>query len=162
MVSLSGQAQTELSYNSGNAQFQKVLDVPGKSAADLYALATRWVATTFNNPDAATWSKIDGEMVRGQGFDGSGAKLALGVRADARYAWQVDVKDSKVRFTVSDMRIITTSGTFPFEAYVFKKDGSERVNGQATNIKDSFSNIANSLYLSLERTIADPKKGDDW
>lgn len=164
LCSFLANCQVTLDYNGGNSRFQKVIEAPGKTTADLYKLAKRWVALTFTNPDKATYSELENEMVRGAGFQDNAVKLAPLVVGDMKYQWQIDVKEGKVRFTLSDMTVITTSGRFSFESYVFKKDGTERVNSQATNVKESFTKQASELSLSLEGSLLETTatKKDDW
>jgi hypothetical protein len=152
-------AQMVVEY--GAAKFQAIIPVDGKTAPEIYRLTNRWVATTFKNPNAATNSTLENEMVRGDGFYENGVNLGTG-RADMKYSWQVDIKEGKVRFTMTDMYVLTPA-RFTFEMYVVKKDGSTRTNFQAAAVKESFETNANSLILSLISTLTgEQKKDSDW
>jgi hypothetical protein len=151
--------QVELTC-SDNATFRQVIDVPDKLAAEIFSLVNRWVAVTYTNPDKATMARLENEMIRGKGFKSNGVKVAMAAFADMYYSWQVDIKDSKVRFTMSEMR----TDQYAFETYVCKKDGTVRTSAQASNIHQSFEGMANSLASSLKKVLFNEggNTNEDW
>lgn len=150
-----GQSMT---YDNG-AVIQHVINVEG-SASDLYKAVERWVIKTYNSPDRVITGRIENEQIKGNGFSASALVLvaATNTRNDLKYSFTIEVKDGKIRYTMYSMR----AEIHPIEAYIYKKDGSEKTNGQAKSVKASAEEVANGLVQSLEAFLNNKEKGGDW
>lgn len=159
-----GQA-LEMKYNleTGGGEFQKVIEVPGKSANELYNLALRWVTKTFKNPESVLQAKLENEMLRGEGQQKDAVTISKtpSVLAILKYEFKIEVKDSKVRILIYNMKSISSSGSYNVETYIYKKDCSERTNSQATNIKESITLFITGLISSFEDSILEKEKATD-
>jgi hypothetical protein len=154
-------AQVQMENKDGVAQFQRVIEVEGKNASELYKIASDWVKTTYKNPDKVVTATTENELIKGSGV--APIKLGGGLAAvydDYRYIFQIDVKDAKVRYTLSNMVLV--KGGYHIESYVYKKDGTERTSGQATSVKSETTAYANALITSLEAALKGTAKKDDW
>src|SRR5215467_5769149 len=100
--------QVEIQNKNGVATVQKVIEVPGKSAADIYKSAIRWISIAFNNPEAVTTSTIENELITGQGS----GELSMAGFNSYKYRLQIDVKDGKARITTENFTILTNIGTY--------------------------------------------------
>jgi hypothetical protein len=141
-----------------------VIRVPGKTEPELYNMIERWFLSTYKNPDKAIKAKIPNESIRAQGFESDAVKIAGLVYSSLEYSLTVEIKQGKARFTLTNMNLVNDDGTnYYFENYVYKKDGSERTNSQASNIKESTDRISNNLFSSLRTALLNPDaKKDDW
>jgi hypothetical protein len=144
-------------YNNGNAQFQKIIEMPGIKADSIFKVVNRWVIDVYNNPDKVISGTIKNEMIKGSGAAVDGVNLSMGVFGTLRYGFTIDVKDEKVRYTMSNLQV----GNYSFEMYVFKKDGTMRTSAQSINVNQSVTSIANNLITSLENSFITRVK-DDW
>lgn len=155
-TALSCLGQVKVDYNGGAPQYQKVIEVEGKTAADLYKACNKWVAVTYKNAAAVVAAQVENEMIKGNGASVNGVKIGALVYATLDYSFTIDIKDGKVRYTANPGRV----GDYLFSTYVFKNDGSIRGNSQAQNILTSVDGIINGLISSLESHFSKPK--DDW
>lgn len=154
----------EMIYD-GSLTFQKIYDLPGKSASEIYQLGKRWVAITFKNSDAVTQSVLENEMIRGEGYAGSAITLSEfpAVYGNLKYQFQVDVKDGRMRFRVYSMEVSTTSaGSYPVSMYTHNQKGEPRTNSQGKNVMKSVTEHCDMLVLSLDKILLGDKKDDDW
>ena len=154
-----------LKYNpeTGLAEFQEVISVDGKSATELYNLAQKWVINTYRNPDEVIVGDIEGETIKGSGYQRNVVVFTKTPRAigDWKYSFKVDFKDNKARFTIFDMKCGT--GLFPIENYLYKSNGELRKNAQARNVLESITVEANTLYVSFKSAILQLDSNDtDW
>lgn len=149
----SAMAQVKVECKNGLGQYQQVIDVPGKSAKEIYTRAHRWVLGMYTSPEPG---KIENEMLKGVGA--GSVRIALGVTSDFKYAFTIEVKDGRARYTMSAMQV----GNYTFETYVFKSDCTTRSNAQATNIINSTDELANRLISSLAQALNDSAPASDW
>lgn len=150
-----------LENKDGSAYIQKVIEVPGKSASELFALGKRWVALTFVNTEAVTQSVLENEMIRGMGV---GAVRTYFSVSKLQYEFKLDFKDGKVRFTMYSMYVMSSNGRISVESYIYKKDGSMRASSYARSTASSLENEATLLIHSLKEELTNSKnnKKDDW
>jgi hypothetical protein len=149
-------AQVKLQFENGGGLYQKVIDVPGKNAAELYAKVNRWIIEAYTNPEKVITAKIENETIKGSGA--TSVKIGAGVNESLTYTFTIDVKDARVRYSMNPNRV----GTYAFGTYVFKNDGTVRTNSQATNIVNSTDAHVNLLVSSLEKFLNEESKKDDW
>lgn len=144
---------------TGLGQAQEIIE-SDKKANELYDISLRWVMSAFNNPDQVITGKMENEMIKGNGYS-DGVKIAALMIVGLKYHFTIDVKDNKVRITFTDF-IVTAKPPYSYETYVFKNDGSERTNPQASNISASSNEIIRSLINSYKKSITEGIKKDDW
>jgi hypothetical protein len=162
MLAINASAQVEMTYADGGAQFQQVIEAEGKAAADLYKSVIRWVNVAYKNPESVISAQLENELVKGNGAGDVIMPGIMPVNYTYRYHFTIDIKDGKVRITVNDMKILTNSGTFAVESYIFKSDGSKRTNNQAKGIESDITSDMTVLFASLKQGIMNPDKKDDW
>lgn len=90
-----------------------VIETPGKTAAELYQNAIRYVQKQYKNPDAATKGSIENELLRFDTYapqfakvNNSGAMLVTSME----YGTELQFKDDKVRIEISNVDITADNG----------------------------------------------------
>lgn len=157
----SAQAQS-IDCDGGKAQVRKIVEMPGKDAAEVYRLAQRWVALAFHNKDKVVQTEVENELIRGDGYESQRVKMA-GASYDLKYSFAIDVKDQKLRFTMYNMLTGYGGGNteFPVESYLCKPDGSFRnIPFQTKGVKESIETFSGQLIASLNNALAEKK--EDW
>jgi hypothetical protein len=151
-----------ISCDGGQAKVQQVVEMPGKSAEDIYKLAQRWVALSFHNKDKVVQTEIENELIRGDGYEPGRMKVAPGAHSDLKYSFSIEVKENKLRFTMYDMAVADHGvASFPAETYLCKSDGSFRnIPIQTKNVKASVEGLSAQLIASLHSALAEKK--EDW
>lgn len=155
LMSISTWAQ-ELSCEGGKAHLQRVVEIPGKSAADIYKVATRWAAKSFHGK--AQINTVENEMIKGDSYEPKLAKIAAMIESDFAYSFLIEIKEGKMRFTMDNFQLPNVN--YSFESYCCKNDGSIRSNSQSQNLKSSVEGHANKLIESFKKSF--DEKGDDW
>ena len=154
-TSVSTFSQMQLSYNGTMAQFQGEIEVINRSAEELYQIATRWASRTYDNK--ARYSKIENEIIRGEGFKIHGVTLTPNAVGDMLYSWRINVQDGKVLLTISNMAVFTVPGTTDtFESFLYGKDGAELLTDLSMNVKQSFTRNANEFFKLLQNQYINP------
>jgi hypothetical protein len=164
---ISSNAQVALDYNNGSAQFQKIIDLDSATADDIYKSVNRWITLNFKNPEKVIQSTVENESVKGNGFKAKGVRLSddkPAEYADLNYAFSIDIKGSRVKFVMNNMKALTKSGTRSIEYFIYKADGTERGSIPGINAKGSLTQLANSLISSLHSSLLhkDVAKTEDW
>ena len=150
----------QLTCTNGVAQIQQIIPIDGKTAPDIYKLATRWVAKNFHNKDKVIQSTIENELIRGDGYEDKVIKMGL-TSAGLKFTFTLDIKDGKMRFTIDNMKsIVAGYAPYDVETYCCKKDGSLKTNYQANGIREDIEKFAARLIESFNKT--QNEKGDDW
>jgi uncharacterized protein with TBP-like fold DUF4468 len=155
----SAQAQIEMNYDQG-AVIQTVIEVDNTPAPDLYKSVMRWITKAYKDPAMVIKATLENEEVKGQGLERGALLLTevTKVRNDFRYSFKIEVKDNRVRYTMYDM----WGNSFPVEYYVYKKDGTEKTGGQPRAVKSSATEVATTLINSLQETLLNKDKKEDW
>lgn len=158
LVSITATAQVKMEYDGG-AKFQKVIYIDSATASELYKSVDRWILKTYRSPDKVVKARLENEEIRGEAVEIDGMILSEFPKAknNLHYTFKIEVKDNRVRYTMYLMR----GDANPVEAYIYKKDGTERTGGQATTVKNSVTEIANRLITSLENSLKE-KSTNDW
>ncbi len=151
-----------LDCEAGRARVQRVVEMPGKDAAEIYRLAQRWVALTFRNKDEVIQTEIENELVRGDGYEPKAIRMA-GSHQDFSYSFAIDIKDQRLRFTLQDMKVgyPNARNGFAVENYLFKADCSARnIPLQTKGVREGVEAFSSKLMLSLASALAEVK--EDW
>jgi len=148
----------ELVCESGSAQIQRIIEVEGKTSTEIYKAVNRWVGKNFHNKDKILiQNQVENEMISGDGYEPKSVVIGLLVYSDLSYSFSVDIKDGKLRLTLSNLKIYHQSGgSNSVEAYCCKQDGSIRTNGQSQKIKQSIEALTDKLMQAFTMN------NDDW
>lgn len=104
MMPLIGFAQNKFSV-SKDAGLTKsiVVEIPEKSASDIYAKSLEWIMKNYKNPDEVILAKIESDYIRFEGFaPGLFCFSALGSKNcnDVKYQMELAFKDGKYRLEI--------------------------------------------------------------
>lgn len=151
----------------GKARLQSVIEVPGKNANELNHQVHLWLAATFKDSQSVIKARVDPEYVKGVGYHAGFYKLGALSSADFQYAFSIDIKDGKVRLTLSSGIVLydnphEINPGRPIERYfdaVSKRKGDKH----AQQILAAVNTMSASLVASLEKHLATAAVlTDDW
>lgn len=161
-ISTSAFAQVEMTTKNGSCQFQKVIELPGKTAPDLYKASLKWISVTYKNPSAVTTSTIENDLITGKGSAEVPMPGIVPISTPYRYVFRIDVKEGKARITIDGV-VIGLSPSYTLETYVLKNDGSIRSGSQAQGLKAGVTEDANGIISSFEQhVLGNSTAKDDW
>lgn len=148
-----------------------VIDVPDKSAAELYKSIKEYIYITYKNPDHVLKSDIENELLRFDTFDdvfvlynNSGIKVPITVH----FTTEVKFKDGKVRIEYMDIDMSTSdpnikmewSGSI-FNCYpIYKKNGKLFKEETKKDVEAYFNGRSWNLYKFM--TGKAQENLDDW
>jgi hypothetical protein len=137
----------------GKAKIQAIVNLPNATGEEVFKQAARVAALNLSNVNS-----IPFELITGDGFKKDGAVLSKlpSVTGDLRYRCLIDVKDEKVRVTLTEIFVVVLPNTFTAEKYLCKSDNTLRNNSQSRALTES-------IQLELKK-IADSfnTKKSDW
>ena len=144
-----------------------VVNVPDKSANEIYENLKKWVMKSYRNPEKVLKADIVNEQIRINGYNSNffqGKGLTTFDYA-VSYMLTLDIKDNKYRlsFVAED---ITFDGGTPYLAgtkwWFKKKDGSVKKGAtlQVNTFNESLKSLNTSIYLAS--TGVAEKSDDDW
>lgn len=134
---------------------ENVILIDSLSADKIYNNSIKWVNKVFKNPDFVLRSKIPGEMFRIRSVweipsTGVFGKTTL----ELYYTMQVDIKDGKVRISISELK---GSNNTVYSAF-FKSSGERR---QTKEVQRYFEDIELYSSIFLKNYIEAVKGVDD-
>jgi hypothetical protein len=100
LVAISGFSQEKISI-SPTGVAPVVIEMEGKTAAELFKKTKEWINTYYKNPQEVLKAEIENEMIRIDGFAVGGYKTkGLGVitNYDYDYTLEIQFKDNKLRY----------------------------------------------------------------
>lgn len=129
-----------------------IYDIDSMSAEKIYNKVLAYIQATYPTPDKVLKAKIPNEMVRMEGVFGSpvaGASFISMENLDLFYSLVIEVKDNKMRITVTGMQYSFSSGHnyYHFD-FVFNKDGSvkEKRAKYKQLIEETYTVLVNNIY----------------
>lgn len=106
-----------------------VVDVPDKTAAEMYASVKDWIQQSYHNPMEVLKADIPDKMIRLDGFAREvwSYKALVGFTYDVAYTITLQFKDGKYRYTWQTRGFwYNGSKAIYTESYFFKKNGAIR------------------------------------
>jgi len=154
-----------------------IMNVPSKSAVDLYKKTIEWVAVTYKSPKDVILSQIENEYIRIEGVDKAMwaiKMLGLSDNVMCRYQIEISFKDNKYKFDVLKLESYTAPSQYaiggwnntPIDAGVksmFDKNGNIRklCLPQLQGIENSFNALNKSLLDFMTSNVI-PSKKENW
>jgi len=144
-------------------QIQRVVDLPGKTGSELFALAQDWVVQTFRDSSAVT-QQSDPERgkltVRAYWTGMSFGLLTPDVWFDAI----IETKDGRYRVTFTSVRLKGYLDVQPYEfpleqSRLYTKGGAKQIARRA-EFEGRFHRFTDSLRSVMERSVDD--ESEDW
>lgn len=161
-VKIKSSTKVEMNCNSGQAQIQKVMEYPGKTTSELYKIVNLWITKSFyNKDDKVIQSSIENEMIRGDGYKLSILKMGSHTYTDLRFSFQIDIQNSKIRYTMNGMKSIAHNNkVYSIENYCCEMKNI-RTDERSQNIKESIESFTTTLLTSLNEIVFG-KSNPDW
>jgi hypothetical protein len=143
-------ADIQLQYINGSAEFQKTIMFENITAADLYNALNQWTISSFNSSAEVIKHTIENELIQIEGIE-PGIVLFKFPRSTAqlKYILNMEIENNKLCFTMLKMEVLTELNKYTLEEYNFEKNGRELVNKQTKRVKDHATRIASVLINSL-------------
>lgn len=143
-----------------------VVDVPDKTAAEMYQSVKYWIQENYKNPSEVLKGDIPNELIRFDGYSKdiwSYKALGMGYTYDVAYTITLDFKDGKYRYTWQTREFWSGNTRALYtEASFFKKNGDIRKVYADSKIQyEDYINLVNlSIYEYIQgNTVV---KNDDW
>jgi|GEM_PF-5480943 hypothetical protein len=152
---------------NGKAQVQSVISVPGKDATQLYKQVHRWLLATFKNPEEMVKARVEFEYVRGVGYSTNIFQAGALSHLDFRYAFVIEMKDERVRLTLSKGVILNDNpqdinDSTPLE-YYFNRLNKKKNDKHAREVITAVNTMTGTLLESLENVLlSEYVSSDDW
>jgi len=155
---------TELNDN-GMLMGQSVTTLEGQSAEEIYKKAEDWIAYTFTNTESVTQAKLEYKMIRLIGMSESVMGPVMRYYFDLSYQIQIDIKEEKLRFTITELKQISQSSPYTKIGleYLYKK-GKLKKKKAVVKWKQQVDTQINLIQQSLISHITGKEKikKDDW
>lgn len=143
-----------------------IVEVEGKTSAEIYAKAKEWIQTYYKNPSEVLKADIPNEMIRINGYAVDGYKtknLGMVYGYDFDYTIEIEFKDGKYKYTyiVGQFWSLGKHVLYSYRTF-FKSDNSVKKAYQLSY--DSINETANSTSFSLFDYITGKTKKEksDW
>lgn len=143
-----------------------VVNVEGKTSAEIYLKAKEWIQTYYKNPSEVLKADIPNEMIRIQGYAVDGYKmknLGMVYGYDYEYTIEIEFKDGKYRYNyiVGQFWSLGKRVLYDYKTF-FKSDNTIKKPYQLAY--DSINETANSTSFSLFDYITGKTKNkkSDW
>jgi len=143
-----------------------VVNVEGKTSAEIYTKAKEWVQTYYKNPSEVLKADISNDMIRIQGYAVDGYKMKnLGTvyGYDYDYTIEIEFKDGKYKYNyiVGQFWSLGKMMYYSYKSF-FKDDNSVRKTYQLAydSLNETANNSSNSLFDYISGKTQSQKK--DW
>ena len=144
-----------------------VVEVPNKSAQEIYKNVKKWVIKSYKNPEKVLKVDLPAEQIRINGYNSSffqGKALGM-VDYGVDYMLTIDIKENKYKFSIT-LGSITFDGGTPYmgttRGWFKKKDGSVKkyaqLNFDTTN--QTLKSLNTAIFNAANGTTQ--KISDDW
>jgi hypothetical protein len=150
LVSMSAFAQEKISITPTGVA-PAVIEMPGKTAAELYKKTKEWINIYYKNPKEVLKGDIENDLIRIDGFAVGGYKTkGMGIVYDFDYSYTLEIqfKEGKCRYEYIVGRFSTNGARVMYDyADFFKKDGSIRKVYEYS--VESINQTINDNYISF-------------
>jgi len=155
---------TKLNEN-GKLTGQLITELKGKTAEQIYKKSEEWIAYTFTNTESVTQAKLESKMLRLIGVSQSALGPLMGFNFDLFYQIQIDIKEGRIRFTVTELKQVSQSSPYTKIALeLMYKKGKLKKNKRFIKLKNQIDETLSSIQQSLISHIIGKEKilKDDW
>ena len=153
-----------------------VIEVPNKTAKQLYEKSMNFLREYYKNPDKVIKSTIDSEMIRFEGYQGNLSTIDFGVLVkykfplNSSYSIELKFKDGKIKYEILQMglTIPLQNGDHPFGLVqpkgTWNSDNVWNRKGELAHpqTKSDIENSFNARVLGLKEYLTNEKKKDSW
>lgn len=152
-------AQSEWKLENGKATSQKKIEIPNKTANEIYKEISRWLIKYYHDPEENLKARIDGEYIRGVGHHTGFLKPGALTTADLQYGFIFEVEDQEVIFKITDAVLLysstqdTDDGVYRIEDYLKPTSKRKNKKSQSAEIVASLTVFSNSLFQSFENYV---------
>lgn len=168
ITSLGFSQSTEFTFTKDGITDYLVVEVPGKTAAELYQQTISWINTYYKTPEKVIKAKIENDYIRIEGFAQS--LIVFNVigktRYDGLYQLEISFQEGKYKFDVISVDLLNTKSdphmTLTNMSEYYKPDGKLKnlYKYYPYSFTSYFNGVQNSLYEYLNGTNTAKKK--DW
>lgn len=104
-----------------------VVEMQGKSAAELFTKSKQWVNTYFKNPKEVLKAEVENDMIRVDGFCKDCFTMKFLGENDYSFTLEISFKDNKYKYEVAVTKLSDDGRPiyYNYDSF-FKKDGSTR------------------------------------
>lgn len=173
LVALSARAQFVLTADGMTIENEKeyyVVDIPGKSQAELFTALETWIGGHFVSPNDVVNKSSANNQITLNAIAKGVSKMpgrAIKMPLDMNFTWQIMIKDGKIRFNVPSINSLVAKGHTVQTLHIvrpsvvtdgiFKKDGTLVDEYSKTQIENFFNENAASIVASMK-----DNSNSDW
>ncbi len=132
------------------AFFEKLVQVPGKDAKEIYQNALAWFEASFPNHNAVITSKSPGKKITAASSIKKGISAGGGIVGDLGYQLQLHFEDGSCTMKAHHMKF---NGSFPVERYIFSESGVDKGDAKAKEAKASSTKSVTALFAQIEKGL---------
>jgi hypothetical protein len=143
-----------------------IVNVEGKTSAEIYAKAKEWVQTYYKNPSDVLKADIPNEMIRIEGYAVDGYKtknLGVAYGYDYDYILEIEFKEGRYRYNyiVGQFWSLGSRVLYGYK-YFFKDDGTIKKTQQLAydTLNETINNTSYSLFNYITGKTQSEKS--DW
>jgi len=126
-----------------------VIDMPSKTAKELYDESFKFIQKTYKNPDEAIKSKIENEYLKFSTYSDGFIRVKQGyikMNWNARYTIELSFRDNKIKYEIIELEMSNDANSYPlnFSAkgigfYIYNsKDGTLKMEDAKIQIENYF------------------------
>lgn len=159
---------TEFTFTKDGITDYLVVEVPNKTASELYTQTINWINTYYKNPESVIRAKIENDYIRWIGTSSDFVVLNVFGKAYISSSYQIEVsfQDGKYKFDLIDINILQTKGdpnmTLTNMSEYYKSNGE--VKGRYKYYPEAFTSFFNEMNKNLfDYLLGNSKKTKkDW
>jgi hypothetical protein len=150
------------------ATMQSVITAPGQDANQIYKHVNRWLLATFKNPEHVVKARIESEYVRGDAYHANVYQLGALSSVDFRYTFTIDIKDEKLRLTLSRGLVLYDNPqqrniVQPLEYYFGLIEKKKKKTDHPRKLIAAINTMSSELVRSLQNYLqTEYSMQDDW
>lgn len=168
ITSLGFSQSKEFTFTNQGITDYLVIEVPGKTAAELYSQTINWINTYYKNPESVIRAKIENDYIRWIGTSSDFVVLNVFGKANISSSYQIEVsfQDGKYKFDLIDINILETKGdpnmTLTNMSEYYKSNGE--VKGRYKYYPEAFTSFFNEMNKNLFNYLSGntPQRKKDW
>ena len=153
--------ETEFKFTKDGITDYLVIQVPNKTASELYQQTINWINTYYKNPEKVIKAKIENDYIRIEGFAPSLIVYnVLGkTRYDGLYQIEISFQDGKYKFDIISVDLLNTKSnphmTLVDMSEYYKPDG--KLKNLYKYYPESFTVFFNNLNTELKLYLSEDK-----
>ena len=151
-----------LASATDNTKEYVVIEVPGKTASELYKNMNNYIQKNYNDPDYATKGKVENEHLHFVTHADNVLYYKAGIVYNVSYLTNVDFRDGKAKITFSDINLLPADVALPQVPFalstLWNKKGELKKEREKLEIETYF----NAQLKLIKGGLTNDIKKEEW